>query len=153
LFEIIFKIEIMSHVRIWVHAVFATKYRTPFLSDEIRKSVFNHIIKNCNKKGILIRNINGYVDHAHCLIALGKDQTISNVMNQIKGESSHWINQNKMVSEKFMWQDDYYAVSVCESQLERVAAYINNQEKHHAKRSFDDELEELIRKYGFEKGE
>ena len=104
----------MSHVRIWVHAVFATKYRTPFLSDEIRKSVFNHIIKNCNKKGILIRNINGYVDHAHCLIALGKDHTISNVMNQIKGESSHWINQNRMVSEKFMWQDDYYAVSVCE---------------------------------------
>ena len=129
----------MSYVRIWVHAVFATKNRTPFLSDEIRKRVFSHIIKNCNQKGILIRNIDGHVDHAHCLISLGKDQTISNVMNQIKGESSFWINQNKLVSGKFIWQDDYYAVSVSESQLERVAAYINNQERHHAKRSFKEE--------------
>lgn len=143
----------MSYVRVWIHAVFATKYRTPFLSDKIRRRVFNHIIKNCNRKGILIRNIDGYVDHAHCLISLGKDQTISNVMNQIKGESSHWINQNQLVSEKFMWQDDYYAVSVSESQVERVAAYINNQERHHSKRSFDEELDELIKKYGFKKGE
>ena len=74
-------------------------------------------------------------------------------MNQIKGESSHWINQNQLVSEKFMWQDDYYAVSVSESQVERVAAYINNQERHHSKRSFDEELDELIKKYGFKKGE
>ena len=141
----------MSYVRIWVHAVFSTKYRTPFLSDAIRKKVFHHIAKNCEEKGIYLRNVNGYVDHAHCLISLGRDQTISWVMNQIKGESSHWINKNKLTPKKFKWQDDYYAVSVSESQMERVANYINNQEKHHSKRDFESELDELIKKFGFKK--
>ena len=141
----------MSYVRIWVHVVFATKNRTPFLSDMIRRKVFNHIIGNCNEKGIYLRNIDGYFDHAHCLISLGRNQTISDIMNKIKGESSYWINNNNLTPEKFMWQDDYYAVSVSESQVERVAAYINNQEKHHSKKSFESELDELIKKFGFKK--
>ena len=141
----------MSYVRIWVHVVFSTKYRKPFLNDSIRGKVFSHIIDNCREKDIYLRNVNGYFDHAHCLLSLGGEQTISKVVNLIKGESSFWINKNKLVADKFKWQNDFYAVSVSESQVERVANYINNQEAHHSKKTFNDELDELVRLYGFKK--
>ncbi len=141
----------MSYVRIWVHVVFSTKYRKPFLNDAIRGKVFSHIIDNCREKDIYLRNVNGYFDHAHCLLSLGSEQSISKVVNLIKGESSFWINKNKLVADKFKWQNDFWAVSVSESQVERVANYINNQEAHHSKKTFNDELDELVRLYGFKK--
>ena len=141
----------MSHVRIWVHLVFSTKNREAYLSKEIRKEVHNHIIENCIEKGIFLKAINGYCEHIHCLVSLGKDQTISQVSQLIKGESSFWINKHKLVPFKFSWQDDYFAVSVSESQVHDVINYINNQEEHHAKKSYLDEVDEFMTKYGFEK--
>jgi putative transposase len=139
----------MSFVKIWVHLVFATKNREPLLKKEIREGVYKHIIKNCREKGIFLQTVNGHIDHIHCLISLGKDQTIAKVSQLIKGESSFWINQNNLTSEKFSWQDDYFAVSVSESQVPAVMSYIRNQEKHHSKKSFDDEVNEFMTKYGW----
>src|SRR4051812_30556881 len=104
----------MSYVRIWVHLVFATKNREPFLKEEVRQKVRQHIIANCKEKDIFLQAINGYEDHLHCLISLGREQTIAKVAQMIKGESSFWINKNKLVSDGFMWQNDYYANSVSE---------------------------------------
>lgn len=98
----------MSWVRIWVHMVFSTKNRTPFLQQSIRDNVFQHIRKNAKSKDIWLDSIGGYVDHVHCLISLNKDQTISKVAQLIKGESSFWINKNKLTESKFEWQDDYW---------------------------------------------
>lgn len=67
----------------------------------------------------------------------------------IKGESSFWINKHGLTKEKFEWQDEYFAVSVSESQLNRVREYIKNQENHHQKKSFQNEYDEFISKYGF----
>jgi len=139
----------MSFVKIWVHLVFSTKNREPLLLKEIRKEVYKHIAQNCTEKGIFLEAINGYSDHIHCLISLGKDQSISKVSQLIKGESSHWINQNNLVSGKFSWQDDYFAVSVSESKVPAVIGYIKNQEQHHAKKSFDDEVNEFMTRYGW----
>ena len=139
----------MSFVKIWVHLVFATKNREPWLKQEIRYDVHKHIIQNCKKKGIFLQAINGYTDHLHCLISLGKDQSISNVSQLIKGESSFWINKNNILSEKFSWQDDYFAVSVSESQVASVVNYIKNQEDHHSKKTFNSEVEEFMTKYGW----
>lgn len=83
------------------------------------------------------------------MISLGKDQCISKVAQLIKGESSFWINTNKLTNEKFIWQDDYFAVSVSESQVKNVINYIKNQEIHHSKKSFADEVEEFMTKYGW----
>lgn len=141
----------MSQVRIWVHLVFSTKNREAYLSKEIRKEVHNHIIKNCSEKGIFLKSINGYCEHIHCLVSLSKDQTISQVSQLIKGESSFWINKQKLVPFKFSWQDDYFAVSVSESQVNDVINYIHNQEVHHAKKSYLDEVNEFMTKYGFDK--
>lgn len=137
----------MSYVRIWVHIVFSTKNRIPFLIGDIRYDVHKHIKKNCKEKGIFLDKINGYNDHVHLLISLGKEQTVANIVQLIKGESSFWINQNNLTEEKFMWQDDYFANSVSESQVEKVRQYIKNQETHHTKKSFEDEITELKEKY------
>jgi len=140
----------MSHVRIWVHLVFATKNREPFLKKEIRSDVHKHIIENCTNQGIFLKAINGYTDHLHCLVSLGKDQNIAKVSQLIKGESSFWVNKSNLIPGKFAWQDDYFAVSISESQVETVINYIKNQEKHHLKKSFDDEVTEFLEKYGWE---
>ena len=139
----------MSYIRIWVHLVFATKNRIPLLTKEIRYKVQEHIIENCKKKSIYLQTINGFTEHIHCLISLGKEQSIAKVAQLIKGESSFWINKNQLTAEQFMWQDDYFAVSVSESNLQTVINYIKNQEIHHAKKSFNDEVKEFEKLYGF----
>jgi len=91
------------------------KNREPFLTDGIRQKVFQHIRENAAEKGIYLDCIGGYVDHVHCLISLGTDQTIEKIMHLIKGETSFWINKNRLVKTRFGWQDEYFAVSVSES--------------------------------------
>ena len=140
----------MSWVRVYMHMVFSTKNRQPFLnSSELRRNVFEHIKNNAEEKGIWLDCINGYQEHAHCLISLGKEQTISKVAQLIKGESSYWINQNNLTTEKFVWQDDYWIVGVSESHLESVRKYIHNQEIHHSNQSFESEINKFMEKYGW----
>jgi putative transposase len=141
----------MSFVRVWLHIVFSTKNRESILSKPIREKLFQHIKDNCKEKGIFLRAINGYTDHVHCLVSLDKNQTIAHLMQLIKGESSFWLNQQNLIEGKFSWQDDYFAVSVSESQLKRVIQYINNQEQHHLSKSFIDETNEFMQKYGWVK--
>jgi REP element-mobilizing transposase RayT len=143
----------MPFVKIYIHLVWSTKNRHPFLdSRELRLKVWNHIRENAKAKGIFIDFINGYSDHCHCLISLGTDQTIQKVMQLIKGESSFWINKNQLTKDKFEWQDEYFAVSVSESMVQKVREYIKNQEEHHANRTFQQEYEDFISKFGFEVG-
>lgn len=137
----------MSYVKILVHCVWTTKNRYPFLKDEIRGKVIYHIRENSLKKGIYIDHINGYYEHLHALISLGRKQNIADVMQLIKGESSFWINKNKLTKTKFDWQEDFYAVSVGMSQLETLRRYIRNQPVHHRKVHVEDELERIIEEY------
>ena len=102
-------------------------------------------------KGIYIDFINGYLEHVHCLVSLGSGQNIDKIVMLLKGESSYWINKNKLIRQKFEWQDEYFAVSVSESAVNRVRDYIKNQEEHHKKKSFQQEYDEFMRKYGFDK--
>lgn len=137
----------MSWVRIWVHIVFSTKNRLPLLSPNIREQVFQHIKQNADDKDVWIDCVNGFSDHAHVLVSLNKEQTISKLTQLIKGESSFWINKNNLTEEKFVWQDDYWAVSVSESHLKYLREYIYNQDIHHRKIAFKEELDEFIKKY------
>ena len=140
----------MSWVRIWVHLVFSTKDWTPFLnSKELRDTVFSHISENAKEKEIWLDSVNGYSDHIHCLISLGREQTISKVAQLIKGESSFWINNNKLIPKKFEWQDDFWAVGVSESHVLKIQKYIATQEAHHQKKSFKEEIDEFMEKYGW----
>nr|WP_315144614.1 IS200/IS605 family transposase [uncultured Flavobacterium sp.] len=140
----------MPFVKVYLHCVWSTKNRIPYLNSiELRQKVWNHIRENAIQKGIYIDFINGYSDHCHCLISLGVDQNIQKVIQLIKGESSFWINKNELTTEKFQWQEEYFAVSVSESVLDKVRNYIKNQEEHHKKKTFQEEYDEFILKYGF----
>ena len=140
----------MSFIKIMIHCVWSTKNREPVFSDrEIRNQLFKHILANAREKDIFIDNIGGEKEHIHCLISLGKEQNISKVIQLMKGESAFWFNKN--FNQRLMWQDDYFAVSVSESVIPKVREYIQNQEEHHKKKSFNEEYEEFIRIYGFDK--
>jgi len=141
----------MPFVKVWIHLVWSTKNREPYLDKSIRQNVFAHIKENARKKDIYIDFINGYTDHVHCLISLGLDQTIAKTVQLLKGESSFWINKQQLTKQHFEWQDEYFAVSVSESVVDRVRDYIRNQEEHHKHKTFQQEYEDFISKYGFEK--
>ena len=135
----------MPFVKVYIHFVWSTKNRTPYLNTpELRKKVWLHIRENAKIKGIFIDLVNGYQDHCHCLVSLGIDQNISQVVQLIKGESSFWINKNKLTKEKFGWQDEYFAISISESAIDPVRNYIMNQENHHKKKSYQEEYDDLV---------
>ena len=142
----------MPFIKVYIHFVWSTKNRKPLLkTKEIRQKMWEHIRTNAREKGIFIDFINGYEDHCHCLISLGIDQTIQKTMQLIKGESSFWMNRQNLIPSKFEWQDEYFAVSVSESVLGRVREYIRNQEEHHSNKTFTQEYDEFIKRYGFQK--
>jgi putative transposase len=142
----------MPFIKIYIHFVWSTKNRVPYLKTlDIRKSMWKHIKENAMEKGIFVDYVNGYKDHCHCLVSLGSEQTISKVMQLIKGESAFWFNKQEMIEEKFEWQTEYFAVSVSESSVDRVRNYIKNQEVHHRGKTYQEEYDEFIIKFGFEK--
>ena len=141
----------MSYVKLWIHCVWSTKLSQSFLKSGIKNKVIEHIRENVKIKNIYIDFINGYSEHLHTLISLQKKQNISDVMQLIKGESSYWINKSNLLRNKFSWQDDYFAVSVSHSHVNKVRDYIKNQEQHHKKMTWDEEIELFIKKYGFER--
>lgn len=141
----------MPFIKIYIHLVFSTLNRTPFLNtSDLRIKVWKHIKENATQKGIFLDVVNGYADHCHCLLSLSSNENIEKVVQLIKGESSHWINKNNLTEEKFNWQSEYFAVSVSESMIQVVRNYIKNQEKHHQKKTFEAEYEEFLDKYKFE---
>lgn len=142
----------MPFIQVYIHFVWSTKNREPFLdTKDLRLRVWKHIIENAQEKSIFIDQISGYHDHCHCLVSLAWNQTLSDIMKLIKGESARWINKEKLVEGHFGWQDEYYAVSVSESVLPKVREYILNQEERHKDMSFADECEKLERIYGFKR--
>ncbi|HET7116969.1 MAG TPA: IS200/IS605 family transposase [Hanamia sp.] len=147
----------MPFVKVYIHFVWSTKNRDPFLAnEEMRQKVWHHIRENAKLKGIFIDFVNGHKEHCHCLVSLSIDQTIKKIIQLIKGECSFWINkQNEFIpvlaGRKFEWQEEYFAVSVSESQVDRVRNYIKNQEEHHKHKTFQQEYDELIEKFGFQK--
>jgi len=138
----------MAYVKNWLHCVWGTKNRFPFLIDGIKYEIIQHIRANAKSKGIYIDFVNGYTEHLHCLLLLNCDQSLSKVMQLIKGESSYWINRNRIVKTRFEWADEYYGVSVSESHIDRVRDYIRNQEEHHRRKTWEDECSDFLRDYG-----
>ena len=142
----------MPYVSVNIHFVWSTKNRIPYLETKaIREALWQHIRDNGKLKSIFIDFVNGHQQHCHCLVSLGTEQTISKVMQLIKGESAFWFNRQNFIKDKLEWQDEYFAVSVSQSALNKVREYIKNQEEHHKKKTFQQEYDEFIEKYGFRK--
>jgi putative transposase len=140
----------MSYVRIWVHAVFSIKDRSlQTLNKTGKDTLIAHIKEQCRLKKIYLDSVNGHRDHLHLLISLSAQQKIADIMHDIKGEASFWANRQKLFAHKLEWQDDYFAVSVSESQAGKVRKYICSQEEHHRHKLFSEEVNEFLEKYGW----
>jgi REP element-mobilizing transposase RayT len=139
----------MGYVKIWIHAVWTTRNREPLLEPDLRRTIFTHIRENVRKKEIYLDFINGYKEHVHALISLNSNQSIDKVVMLLKGESSFRVNKSGLTATKFGWQDEYFAVSVSESLVPRVRSYIAGQEEHHRRKTFQEENDELMSRYGF----
>ncbi|MDX6712552.1 MAG: REP-associated tyrosine transposase [Blastocatellia bacterium] len=97
----------MPFVKVWIRFVWSKKIANRFLPDEIRGEVFHHVREGAAGNGTYLDYIGGYVDHVHCLISLRTNQTIEKIIQLIKGESSIWINKNRLVKTRFERQDEY----------------------------------------------
>ena len=140
-----------SYNKIWIHAIWATKFRTSLIDFSIEKQVHDYIREELIDLGCPVRIINGMPDHIHVLFLLNPQKSIADIIKQVKGSSSHSINGVDLILEKFAWQTGYAAYSVSESQVEKVYNYIKIQKQHHFKQSFEEEFEEYIKLYGLSK--
>jgi putative transposase len=109
-----------------------------------------NLLEYSQEKGIYMKINYFNTDHAHALIDLPTNLTIEQVVQLLKGSSSHWINQNHLVKGRFAWGRGYGAFSVSQSDVSNVANYIAKQEDHHRKRSFAEEFEIFVKRYGLE---
>jgi REP element-mobilizing transposase RayT len=140
----------MPFVRVWTHFVWSTKNREPILIEPYRNLLFEHIKQNAREKGIWLDRVNGYHDHVHCLVSLGKEQSIDTIAQLLKGESSHWFNNRSgFNTHRLSWQNDYFAASVSEKAIDTARAYLENQVIHHKKVSFQEEYQQLMNEYRF----
>jgi REP element-mobilizing transposase RayT len=108
------------------------------------------IIKTNDHKPLCI---NGVQDHIHVLFGMRASQSLSDLMQDIKGSSSKWINERKFIKGHFSWQEGYGAFSYSKSQLPNVVDYILNQKEHHESKSFIDEYKELLKRFELEYNE
>ncbi len=138
-----------SYNKIWIHAIYATKDRQPLIWENVEQVIYDHMKGQLLEMNCPVRIINGMREHVHLLFLLNPQVALTDVLKQVKGNTSHWINEKDITKEKFAWQGGYAAYSVSESQLEKVYQYILNQKQHHGKKSFAEEYEEFIKVHGF----
>ena len=139
-----------TYTQLYVHAVFAVKYRQAILNPEWDQRLRLYIIAIVQNNGHKMYCINNMPDHLHMLIGLSPRQSLSDLMRLVKGDSSEWINKNQLTKKKFRWQNGFSAFSVSKSVLSRVAFYIENQQKHHQRKNFIAEQKMMIESYNEE---
>ena len=136
-----------SFSQLYVQIVIVVKYRNALLKKDFRDTVFKYIsgiITNNGHKTIIV---NGVEDHVHIFIGLNPKESISDLVRDIKKDSSRFINQNNLTPIRFHWQSGYGAFSYSRSAIVNVYKYIENQEEHHRKKTFKDEYVELLKYY------
>ena len=140
-----------SLANILVHIIFSTKNRYPFFADrDIRSEMHAYLGGTCNNLDCSVLIVGGISDHVHILSRLSRNISASKLIGEIKRESSKWIKTKGGILKKFGWQNGYGAFSVGKSEVEKVRAYILNQEEHHRKRNFQDEFRLFFKGYKVE---
>ena len=136
-----------TYTQIHIHFVFAVKFRQALISNDWKEELFKYIAGIVKKHNHKLLAINGVSDHVHILIGIRPAQSISDLMKNIKQDSSRWINTSKISKSHFEWQEGFGAFSYSKSQLNAVINYIQNQELHHKKKTFKDEYINFLEKF------
>ena len=139
-----------TYTQIHLQFIFAVKYRDGIIHSSWEKELYKYItgiVQNYHHKML---SINGMSDHLHLLVGMRPTQSVSDLMQDVKGGSSKWINDNHFVKRKFEWQEGYGAFSYSASHVPNVITYIENQKEHHRKKPFTEEYVEFLQKYTVE---
>lgn len=142
----------MAHTysQLYFHLVFGTKFRNPWLVDEIQDDVWAYIGGIASQNDMIPIIVGGHVDHAHALVRAKPTMSISRMLQMLKGGSSWWIHQAYPNLDGFAWQEGYGAFSVSQSDVEAVRRYIAGQKEHHRARDFKEEYLRLLKEANVE---
>ncbi len=139
-----------TYTQIHIQFVFVVKFRKALIDKSFKEELYQYITGIVQSYDHKMLAINGVEDHVHVFIGMRPTQSISDLMQDIKGSSSKWINEKKFLKVKFEWQEGYGAFSYSKSHVQNVINYVNNQEKHHAKQTFRDEYLDFLKKFDIE---
>jgi len=136
-----------TYTQIYIHVVFTVQNRISLIRPEWQIELYKYITGIIQNNGHKLIAINGMPDHIHIFIGLKPNQSLSDLMQDVKGDSSKWINSHDYVKGRFEWQAGYGAFSYSISQIDSVVKYIDNQYLHHKKISFKEEYLEFLEKF------
>ncbi|MBA2612508.1 MAG: IS200/IS605 family transposase [Bacteroidetes bacterium] len=136
-----------TYSQIYLQFVFSVKYREGMIHKDWKDELYKYITGIVTNNGHKMICINGMPDHIHILIGIKPSQSISDLLKDIKANSSRWINEKRYSKGKFEWQEGYGAFSYSQSQLKDVITYIETQEEHHKKRTFKEEYIDFLEKF------
>ncbi|MDR0546343.1 MAG: IS200/IS605 family transposase [Dysgonamonadaceae bacterium] len=139
-----------TFTQIHIHTVFAVQNRMSLINKSWQERLYQYIIAIIQKRGHKVLAIGGMSDHVHILFGFRPTQTLSNLIQEVKRDSSEWINQQRLVLGRFSWQEGYGAFSYSKSHILQVAQYIETQEEHHQKRTFLDEYKKILKDFDLE---
>ncbi|RFS14249.1 IS200/IS605 family transposase [Emticicia sp. C21] len=139
-----------TYTQIHLHIIFAVKYRDGLIQISWKDELYKYITGIVQERKHKLIIINGMPDHLHILIGMHPTQSIADLLQDIKGNSSTWINKRKLVRGKFEWQEGYGVFSYGKSQIKDVIKYIENQEEHHRNRTFREEYLCFLEKFEVE---
>ncbi len=140
-----------SLAQIYLHIVFSTKERRPFLQDSsVRNETHKYLGGTCNNLECPVLCVGGVADHVHILCRFGRTISVADLIKELKRESSKWLNTKAAGLADFHWQNGYGAFSVSPSHIEALRHYIATQEEHHRGATFQGEFRRLLSKYGLE---
>ena len=142
-----------TYTQIHLQFIFAVKYRKAQISPKWKGELFQYITGIIQNNGHKLIVINGMPDHLHIFVGMRPTQSISKLLQDIKGDSSKWINKNRYTISKFAWQEGYGAFSYSKSHMSNVINYINNQEMHNAKKSLKEEYIDFLKRFDIEYNE
>lgn len=139
-----------TYTQIHIHAVFIVQHRDCIIGKSWKDELYKYMTGIIRNHGHKVLAINGMPDHVHVFFGMRPVQSLSDLMRNLKGDSSEWINQRKFIPGRFSWQEGYGAFSYSKSQVSQVIDYIRNQEEHHRKKTFIEEYREFLEAFEVE---
>jgi len=139
-----------TYTQIHIHSVFAVQNRLCVISKSWQDELYKYISGIVKANGHKLLTINGMPDHVHVLFGMRPTQSLSDLMQDIKGSSSKWINEKGFVAGKFSWQEGYGAFSYSKSEVPAIIQYIINQTDHHKRKTFSEEYYEMLKEVDFD---
>lgn len=139
-----------TYSKMYCQAVFAVKYRKAVIQDSFKEELYAVIGNLINETGARVLIVNGYFDHVHCLFQFFPKHAVSEVMKNAKAKSSKWLNESRLLEDRFEWQSGFGAFTYSEKGIQKVFDYVKNQETHHQKISFREEYLMMLKAHAID---